>query len=784
MIEWTSLLSLVLLAAELPCVVRSQQNGGESAATLLASQVEVQSPDRLQGLLNHRGALFGKNPFGETLTRNVYYTKRPLCNGQVPDTPDYIKAEGYLLLVDRGDCSFVEKIRNAQRDNATAVLIADNTCLCSIEGSCDEGEECEKVEPTMDDDGTGVDIHIPSLLLFKPDADRLRSELVSGTMIEMSLSFPVPKAVNGRTEYTLWSTPDDLMSHQFLSTFYDAAIGFGDKAHFNPKMLVTDGQEKGCRQHEEDHIPCDGYCTNYGRYCEPRSYYDSDVYDDKGTKMVVESLRRACIWDIYGRSDGIGREWWSYVEAWMLECSHSRYSSTCSESLYQVAGIDKEELESCIISTGNFREDTTNDLLEASLIDAALYDIHWAPRLIVNGALIEGSLTFGTAVEAICASLEDGGKPEICDKWNDCAESCGDDVACVLWGNENECGEYHAPFLTNDDKQYDDDYIDVAPGDNTEVEAQETGAPTAAFVLPTTDAPTDAPVSPAPTSSPTAEPSRRPTPVMAPVTSPIFLPTTPEFNNRDEFPTANAQDNAHSGGENQEVTETIQIYEGSSSSGFAIGIGVGVGCMVLVAILVLLVCRDRQSRRRLEELTTANMSGTYPRGDWSSASRSHFSGHRPPPSVGHYTEDNFYDEEEEYYYDEASYPPAPRRGRPRVMPRRMMGAPRSFASRFARGVSTVDEEDEEIEALVAQHYRERDSQQKHKRSSEKRSVEPVQSDEEEEEPDVEIKLPLSRKPAQKQAPTEKKIHKEKIREVIHLEDAVSVTKRSKRTGSW
>ena len=37
----------------------------------------------------------------------------------------------YILMVDRGDCSFVQKVRNAQRSGAAGVIVADNTCLCS-----------------------------------------------------------------------------------------------------------------------------------------------------------------------------------------------------------------------------------------------------------------------------------------------------------------------------------------------------------------------------------------------------------------------------------------------------------------------------------------------------------------------------------------------------------------------------------------------------------------------------------------------------------------------------
>jgi PA domain len=773
--------------------------------TLLLSS-RSQSPDYMTGTLNHRGALFGKNPFGETLTKNLYYTKRPLCNGQIPNTPEYIKAEGYFLLVDRGGCSFVEKIRNAQKDNATAVLIADNTCLCSIEGSCDADEECEDVEPTMDDDGTGVDIHIPSLLLFKPDADRLRQELVAGTIIEMSLSFPVPMAVNGRTEYMLWTTPDDLTSHQFLNTFFEAAVGFGDKAVFKPRMLVKDGNEKGCRQYDESNAPCQGYCTNYGRYCEPRSLDDTEAYDNKGTKMVVESLRRSCIWDLYGKDDGMGREWWTYVQLWMLQCSYSPYSTSCAEQVYEPAGISKDNLESCMTSSGDFRKDVTNDLLETSLVDAANYHVTWAPKLLVNGALIHGSLTFGTVVEAICATFDESDKPQICTKWTTCAAACPEGQQCVLWGNGEECAEYRAPYLSNENTQFDDDYIVADP----------TNAPTNIATGTPTSRQTLVPIA---TSAPTSSPSLATKPPLpttgvlaeSPVTAPIFLPQYPSASHLmpqpNEPPASRPSFNIipenkpnKAGGGNQDVVETIQIYEGGN--GFAIGLGIGIGCMVLVIALLLLLARDRRARKRLEELESVaslNMSATLPRGDWSHASRSHYSDRRrPPPPPGilpegsHYLEEDYFEDEDEFYYDTSYAPPPPRR--PRILPQRRVAGPppRSIAKRFwRRGRAPIEEEDQEIEELVAQHFQnQRRRQQRvdrdegqHPRSHLKGYLDHL--DEEPEEAAASASASGSHISAPKRPlkPSQKK----KIRDVIHLEDVASVasaSRRSQRTGSW
>jgi uncharacterized Fe-S cluster protein YjdI len=83
-------------------------------------------------------------------------------------------------MVDRGGCTFVQKVRNAQHSGAAAVVIADNTCLCKFEKICTsgQGEVCEKREPIMADDGSGDDITIPSMLLFKQDADPIKSALL------------------------------------------------------------------------------------------------------------------------------------------------------------------------------------------------------------------------------------------------------------------------------------------------------------------------------------------------------------------------------------------------------------------------------------------------------------------------------------------------------------------------------------------------------------------------------------------------------------------------------
>jgi hypothetical protein len=70
----------------------------------------------------HREALFGYPPYGGSIAQQVYYADSQLCDVNVDTTkgfPEREKENGvmkpwpspYILMVDRGDCTFVQKVR-------------------------------------------------------------------------------------------------------------------------------------------------------------------------------------------------------------------------------------------------------------------------------------------------------------------------------------------------------------------------------------------------------------------------------------------------------------------------------------------------------------------------------------------------------------------------------------------------------------------------------------------------------------------------------------------------
>ena len=89
-------------------------------------------------------------PYGGSIQQQVYYTTDKLCNSNTdPAVHPNNLVSPFVLMLDRGDCTFVTKVRNAQHFGAAAVLIADDKCQCQ-RANCTptfEGQLCESVEP-------------------------------------------------------------------------------------------------------------------------------------------------------------------------------------------------------------------------------------------------------------------------------------------------------------------------------------------------------------------------------------------------------------------------------------------------------------------------------------------------------------------------------------------------------------------------------------------------------------------------------------------------------------
>jgi len=376
---------------------------------------------------DHREALFGIPPFGGSIAQKVYYADSDLCDPTVDtrrgypvrdndDTGKMAVWEGpYILMVDRGGCTFVQKVRNAQRSGAAGVIIADNTCLC-MDQNCvqvNEDSECQNAEPIMADDGSGSDITVPAFLMFKIDADKVKETVKKGISVQLEMAWALPSP-DDRVEYDLWTVPTEHVSREFQKNFKGLAGALGDRAYFTPHMYIYDGVKSGCQGRDGEN-QCYNLCTNNGRYCatDPDNNLDEGI---SGADVVIESLRRICIWKHYGETDGIGMKWWEYVTEFLERCDSPEIfaEEACYNDVMKKVGVDHLKVEQCMKDSGGVEKDNGNTFLDTELDAQQRRGVVVLPTAFVNTAAIRGALSLETVFTAICAGYLSGTEPSVC----------------------------------------------------------------------------------------------------------------------------------------------------------------------------------------------------------------------------------------------------------------------------------------------------------------------------------------------------------------------------------
>ena len=89
-----------------------------------------------------------------------------------------------IVLVERGDCSFVEKARHVQDSGGAAMIVMDKGDTTYTDEDTGEEVSVESIQEhehfQMADDGHGGDIYIPSLLISERDGNKLLDTLAEG----------------------------------------------------------------------------------------------------------------------------------------------------------------------------------------------------------------------------------------------------------------------------------------------------------------------------------------------------------------------------------------------------------------------------------------------------------------------------------------------------------------------------------------------------------------------------------------------------------------------------
>jgi tRNA A37 threonylcarbamoyladenosine synthetase subunit TsaC/SUA5/YrdC len=112
--------------------------------------------------------------------------------------------------VDRGECSFVTKVRNIEKAGGSLAVIID-----------DSYENVRDI--IMSDDGTGAGIRIPSMLIGRKDGEKLKKFLSTASAnVSAQASLAAEFVMNNpdnTVEWALWYTSSNDRALDFVKYF-------------------------------------------------------------------------------------------------------------------------------------------------------------------------------------------------------------------------------------------------------------------------------------------------------------------------------------------------------------------------------------------------------------------------------------------------------------------------------------------------------------------------------------------------------------------------------------
>jgi hypothetical protein len=330
---------------------------------------------------------------------------------------------------------------------ASAVIFADNVCLCNSQECIDKNPDdssrtCESTLPILADDGSGDDISIPSVLMLKQDMDPIITAILEGKFIVAELSWrplvpPEEWEVENVVDVELFSLP--FQEEIFLTEFRDMVLALGDSVVFTPHNYIYDGVAANCYGGSGGQNLCSSLCTNNGRYCavDPRNP-DGDLHVGiSGADIVEESLRRQCIWNVYKElDDGCGEVWWDYIFHFNHLCVKNTSTIAgprCVRTASRHACVDETFVWKCMKESGGLKGDVENVVLEEAIAVQRERGVVILPSVFVNStAYASGQVTALNILRAICDRLPNVADSFVCEL---CANPrCRDPLACLSTG--------------------------------------------------------------------------------------------------------------------------------------------------------------------------------------------------------------------------------------------------------------------------------------------------------------------------------------------------------------
>ena len=350
---------------------------------------------------------FGKVPYGHSIMGAV---KIPYpetgCGNNVRVDFDSSKNMPLIIMVVRGECSFLEKVLNAQALKASLVIIVDNV-----------NEEMTQLLPWTEN-APLLDVHTPSIIIEKTsgtdllnDTRKLSAERGSSNEVIVAVSFKIQQSVTSNIIYKF-----NLNSRPLYEAFFELVNFYpGVRQNINvlPSYQISPAPSVSSAK------PFGLFCLNGTVFCERR---EDQLTVERVDEPLFESLRQICLSRISPKA------WWEYVGRFYLYCQTWNEATNKTVLAVQLADCSKRvlvevepkeavtaRLEECMKGVEGDNVTLQTDL-HRFLIEnynlRQMMNTPIEPAMMINGQIVYGRMNSLDVLKVLCASLIN--KPDDC----------------------------------------------------------------------------------------------------------------------------------------------------------------------------------------------------------------------------------------------------------------------------------------------------------------------------------------------------------------------------------
>lgn len=361
-----------------------------------------------KGRIEGSTATFGAPFYGERILGRLVWGESKMNHTHcleddysVPAPDDDLVAHGqykevrliHIVMVRRGKCSFVTKVKVARKKGAHAVVIVDK------EGSALTATDIRRI--IVADDGYGDTVDIPSLLISRQDGQQLIDYAVmTNNQVIVEMAWDVP--TNHVVIVDLWMSSASHETQRFLQEFSKKRRALNEFIKFVPHYHIFSMQVAS---------DYNNLCTSTdAQFCAEDPDGSGPI---SGKDVIEEDIRQLCIHEttkvkhinLDDSSAGhslveFAEKYWQYVESLPTSCpldaatADARFGKACSETLMGSIGIGIDAVKQCV------RETTVDKLRHER------ENIAWSPRALrINGWRYSGTLDADLVTRAICAGF-------------------------------------------------------------------------------------------------------------------------------------------------------------------------------------------------------------------------------------------------------------------------------------------------------------------------------------------------------------------------------------------